>query len=128
MRVLVAQTGGAARVLALLQQVPQLGAIQRPPTHTPVKVIDSLALDKTHTHTHADWKTRAEATVAVDFTAVGIFMLRAALSYKHEMQNELLFMAWLLASDMIIFIPQTIPLLFIITNDTVCMKCSATKP
>lgn len=66
MRVLVTQAGGAARVLALLQQVAQLCAVQRAPTHAPIKVIDGLALDKTHTHTH--WKTRAEAVAAVNVT------------------------------------------------------------
>lgn len=58
-------------MLALLQQVTQLGAVQRASTDAPVKVIDSLALDKTHARTH--WKTKAEAMVAVNFTAVKTF-------------------------------------------------------
>lgn len=49
MGVLVTKTRGAAGVLALLQHVTQLRAVQRAPTHAPIKVINGLALDKTHT-------------------------------------------------------------------------------
>lgn len=48
MRVLVAQTRGAARVLTLLQQVTQLCTVQGSPTNTPVEVINCLTLDETH--------------------------------------------------------------------------------
>lgn len=69
-RVFVTQTGGTAWVLALLQQVAQLCAVQRSPAHTPVKVIDSLTLDlkKKHNnnkHTHTCWKTWTQWTVEV---------------------------------------------------------------
>lgn len=50
MGVLVTQTGGAARVLALLQQVTQFCAVQRSPAHTPIKVVHSFTLDETHTN------------------------------------------------------------------------------
>ncbi len=86
-------------MLTLLQQVAQLGAVQRSPTHTPVKVIDGLALGETHTDTQ--WKTRAEAVVAVNFTAMERILhfkitknscCQRASGDKHTMQNELLFL------------------------------------
>lgn len=44
------QTWRAARVLALLQQVTQLCAVQRSPPHSPVKIIHGLTLSGTHIH------------------------------------------------------------------------------
>lgn len=44
---LMTQTGRAARVLALLQQVAQFGAVQRAPPHAPVEVVKGFALENT---------------------------------------------------------------------------------
>lgn len=44
--VLVTQAGRAARVLALLQQVAQFGAVQGAPPHAPVEVVEGFALEE----------------------------------------------------------------------------------